>query len=63
MTSQSFLKMNQNLIITRADKGNITVALDRDIYIQKVEELLCDEETYVLINKNPINKLLLVICN
>jgi len=56
--TKSFLKMNQNLIITRADKGNITVALDRDMYIQKVEELLCDEETYVLINRNPINKLI-----
>ncbi|EFN65852.1 hypothetical protein EAG_00192, partial [Camponotus floridanus] len=33
MTTKNFLNDNQNLIITRADKGNITVALDKDKYI------------------------------
>ncbi|EFN72059.1 hypothetical protein EAG_00285, partial [Camponotus floridanus] len=40
------------------DKGNITVALDKDNYIHKIEELLQDKETYMVVEKNPINKLI-----
>lgn len=55
--TNNFLKDNHNLIITRADKGNITVALDKDKYIRDIEELLKDERTYIVVNRNPlINK-------
>jgi len=56
-TTNNFLKMNPNIIYTRADKGNITVALNRNDYINKVEEILRDKETYELIKKDPIKKL------
>ncbi|KMQ83928.1 reverse transcriptase [Lasius niger] len=52
-----FLNENQSLILTRADKGNVTVALDKDTYINKMEELLGDRETYKLIKKDPTRKL------
>ena len=31
----SFCKMNSNVIFTRGDKGNVTIALDRNKYIKK----------------------------
>ena len=33
-TTNKFLRENHNLILTRADKGNVTVAMDKDIYIR-----------------------------
>jgi len=45
-TTNNFLKMNPNIIYTRADKGNITVVLNRNDYINKVEEMLRNKETY-----------------
>lgn len=47
-----FLKENQNVIITRADKGNITVAIDKNKYINTVESMLKDEKTYTLIKRD-----------
>jgi len=43
-----------NIIFTKADKGNITVPLDRGSYIDKVEELLDDVNTYTVVKRNPI---------
>lgn len=34
-----FLADHPNLIVTRADKGNTTVALDRDDYLAKMSDL------------------------
>ena len=45
-----------NVIFTRADKGNITVAMDRVDYINKMEKLLKDKETYSIVKNNPIKK-------
>ena len=56
-TTNTFLRENPNLILTRADKGNVTVAMDRDNYIQKMEELLQDRNTYNVIIKDPTRKL------
>jgi len=39
-----------NIIFTKADKGNITVALDRTHYINSVNEMLKDS-TYEIIQK------------
>jgi len=57
--TKKFLKEKPNLIITRADKGNITVALEKVEYIHEIEQLLIDKETYAVVKKNPINKLIL----
>jgi len=40
-----------------SDKGNITVALDRNSYIEKVEELLKDVNTYTVIKKNLVTSI------
>jgi len=34
------------VIFTGADKGNVTVVLDKQDYINAMEELLRDENTY-----------------
>jgi len=48
-----FLKVNDNIILTRADKGNITVALDRNKYIKDIEEMLQEGDNYTRIKKDP----------
>ncbi|XP_018361330.1 PREDICTED: uncharacterized protein LOC108760048, partial [Trachymyrmex cornetzi] len=44
---------NKDIIFTRADKGNATVALELKFYNNKVLELLSDSETYAVVRKNP----------
>jgi len=36
--AKQFCHKNQNIIFTKADKGNITVALDKQFYIKKLKE-------------------------
>lgn len=55
-TSQ-FLKRNNNIFFTRADKRNITVAIDRDTYVDKMNSLLSDYDTYISNTKNPLNNI------
>lgn len=54
---KEFFKRNDNLIVTRADKGNITVALDKHEYFNKIEELLMDTNTYNVVKKDPTKNL------
>jgi len=56
--SRKFLSDHPDLIITRADKGNTTVAMDRGTYLNKMNDLLTDSNTYVIIKKNPVNKII-----
>ncbi|EFN70791.1 hypothetical protein EAG_00343, partial [Camponotus floridanus] len=58
LTTKNFLQNNKDLILTRADKGNVTVALDKFDYLNKVGDLLRDENTYTIINKDPTKKLI-----
>jgi len=55
--TKTFIKNNPNILFTRADKGNITVALDKLEYVNKIEDMLRDTNTYIEINKDPIKKL------
>jgi len=55
--TNKFIKDNPNIIYTRADKGNITVALDNNEYVDTIENILSDTETYTKINKDPTKKL------
>jgi len=48
-----FNRNNPDIIFTRADKGNITVALNRSSYLKKMEELLEDTITYTIVKKDP----------
>jgi len=52
-TTAKFCKKNPNIIFTRVDKGNVTVAMNREEYNNKMEELLQDKNTYIPIKKNP----------
>ena len=49
------LRDNTNIVITKADKGNCTVIIDKDKYEEKIFKLLNDKDTYVLI-KNDLTK-------
>lgn len=41
-------------MITRAYKGNVTVAIEQDLYIKKVELSLADKKYYLPVKLNPI---------
>jgi len=47
-----FANNNPNIIFTRADKRNITIALNKDDYISSVNNTLSDTNTYIPMN-NP----------
>jgi len=53
-TTRRFCKNNPNILFTKADKGNVTVAINRDEYIRTIEGMLDDKNTYITIKKNPI---------
>jgi len=55
--TKHFCQNNRNIIFTRADKGNVTVAMNRVSYINKVEEILNDDNTYTVVKKNPIKSI------
>ena len=52
-----FLKANPNIFITKADKGNVTVVLNKTEFLQKVELALSDTNYYSEIKKSPLLKL------
>lgn len=52
--TQKFMKENEDLIVTQADKANATLIMDRNIYTQKVEELLSDTCTYTPLKQSCI---------
>ena len=60
--TKRFLKNHLNLIVTKSDKGNVTVIMNKNAYTQKSLELLKDTDPYKLINKDPTN-LLETSCN
>ena len=49
------LRNDTNIVITKADKGNCTVIIDKDKYEEKIFKLLNNKDTYVLI-KNDLTK-------
>ena len=46
------LKSNKNMVISKADKGNAIVILDRETYLQKAEQILKENQFKVLNNNN-----------
>jgi len=54
---KKFITSHSNIIFTHADKGNITVALDKDFYIKQVDDMFQDKEIYEIIKKDPTRKL------
>lgn len=51
--SRKFLKENAEIMITRADKGNVTVCMDVHQYTQLSLNILSDTEFYQPINRDP----------
>ena len=50
-----FLKNNPNILITKADKGSTTVALDKTKYVNEIKTMLSDRRTYTSLKKYPTN--------
>lgn len=48
------LKRNTDIVVTKADKGNTIVILDKVDYVGKVNDLLSDENTYTILRSNPL---------
>ena len=56
-------KMMKQLLIAPADKGRVTVVLDKTDYINKCEEHLSDSTTYTKVGHNPAQSLKIKINN
>jgi len=54
---KKFLKNNDDIFVTRADKGQVTVLMDKNVYIKQMEEILKDDSTYRPLSKNPLRKM------
>lgn len=52
-----FLREHPDIIITKADKGNVTVILNKVDYIDKMERMLNDRNTYSIVKKDPTRKM------
>ena len=48
------LKKDNTIVILKADKGNTTVIMNKVIYEEKINNMLSDTTTYVLLNKDPM---------
>ena len=55
--TKKFMKENNSIFFTRSDKGNVTVAIERSTYIQKVEKELNNENYYIPVKKKPLRHL------
>ena len=57
--TKNFLKTNPDIFFTSADKGNLTICLNKYEYYTKMLNLLSDRSTYKLLEKkkNPLKKL------
>jgi len=51
-----FIKNNPEVIVTRVNKGNITVVLNRIDYFKKIKDMLKDTSTYTEIKKDLTRK-------
>ena len=45
IVTKDFFKLNPDIIFTHADKNNVIVVLEKDFYINKVNEMLGDMDT------------------
>jgi len=57
LQKNAYRRIPKNINFTRADKGNITIALDKE-NLKKVTDMFNNQSTYSILNKNPIRKLI-----
>jgi len=50
--TKSFLRNNHDIMITKVDKGNVTMAMRKEDYKQKMFTLLSDENIYEIVKKD-----------
>lgn len=56
-SAKIFIGNHPQILFTKADKGNTTVAIDISDYNNKMTNLLSDNETYAIIDKDPTKKI------
>lgn len=52
-----FLKKNYNILILASDKGNKTVAMDKEEYHKKMKYKLDERNTYRTLRQDPTSRL------
>jgi len=55
--AKEFVRDNPDVLLTKADKGNVTVAIDVSEYNKKMRGLLSDSNTYGIVEKDPTKRL------
>jgi len=55
--TKNFMKENTDILFTKADKGNATVAIDINEYNNKMKEMFSDPDTYLVVERDPLKKL------
>ncbi|XP_037929293.1 uncharacterized protein LOC119666107 [Teleopsis dalmanni] len=55
--TKKFLKKNSDMLILDADKGNVTVAMNKNDYKNKMQQFLNDITTYNILKQDPTSKL------
>jgi hypothetical protein len=56
--TKEFLKENSDIYIVNSDKCNKTVAISKENYDQKLDNLLSDESTYQVLKKDQTDTLI-----
>jgi len=56
--TKKFLSDHPDIIVTKADKGNVTVALEKTEYFDKMHDLFSDRNTYVEMSRDPTNRII-----
>lgn len=54
--SYNKLKKQKDIHITKADKSNAIVIIDKLDYVSKMNDLLSDDNTYIKLNKDPLSQ-------
>jgi len=57
-STRTFMKKHPKILITRADKGNITVALNNKKYRTQIKDILSDNSTCEVVNYDPLKKII-----
>lgn len=58
LRTDRFFKKNVDIFATRSDKGGHTVIIDVDKYDNALRDMLSDQNSYEILNENPINELI-----
>ena len=53
-STSTYSQKEQNIVITKADKGGKVVILNSNDYCSKLEDILSDHSTYERLNKEPL---------